>query len=169
MIPAYHSIQEEALARCLEIGLKYGEAGARSQEPHIQQTNDYLDRRIPSDLKSLRLYRQQCLYMYADIDGFVLDIQSGELTPWQEWDAGEGFCKLRVMLDEKACYVSDLEAYDELVRAVQQNAGAEALEHLAAQYWRRVIPFTGVSPLGYKRIEIMVTQDIRPHHITVLQ
>lgn len=183
---AYHSIDNDSLHHCLTAGLAYGERGARSNEGAVQRANDYLDEHTSSELRAKGLSREQCLYMYPGLGDFVLDIQTGLFAHWQEWDAGEGFRKLRVRLDPTKSYMSDLVAYDQLKSALEQNKSDE-LPELAQRYWSRIVPWSdflqsyhiansrlefvgdkAAVPPDYSRVEVMVTGDIPPSAIQAL-
>ncbi len=153
----------------------------------VEHLNSLLDELIPPALQAKKLSRQNCLYMYAGFGELVMDIKTGKLTPWHDWDAGDDFIKLRVELDPATSYISDLDAYDELKRALKRGAPDEMLEELASSYWCRVIPLPDflrcyeqnkggilylhpepAVPSDYRRIEIMVAEDIPATHIQVL-
>lgn len=172
MLTALHSIGADSLNQVLSHGLRYGEAGSRSKEPSVDQANSYLDAHRPKDLERKGVSRNSCIYMYVELHGFVLDIKDGALKHPSQWNAGEGYRKLRATIDEEVCFVSNLDAYDAFVASLTIGDEHQLVEK-AKIYWQSVVPFTDFLrkhrlPPTTPRIELMVTKTIQPSQLTLI-
>jgi hypothetical protein len=44
----------------------------------------------------------------------ILDVESGQVIPQEQWQVGEEHVKLRLVVDPGAAFISDLDLYDQL-------------------------------------------------------
>ncbi|HUS26730.1 MAG TPA: hypothetical protein VMY99_05280 [Nevskiaceae bacterium] len=184
----FHTLSPESVKAVLRDGLRYGSQGALSQDEDIAKANDYLDSVRPARVSALGLSRNKCLYMYLAMNGMVHDISHGKVLPMRQWTAAERRVVLAVEVNAAVAYLSDLEAYDALARALAAPAPQATCRRLAALYWRTVLPMPevvqyyllqedglvlrqnapGHLPPSFARVEVMVTQNVAAQAISAV-
>ncbi|WP_219420111.1 hypothetical protein [Pseudonocardia nigra] len=107
-------------------------------------------------------------------------MDSGRVIDQERWDVGADNAKLRLVIDPETTFVSDLDAYDVLLKRMEEQAGEDVLATLAWEYWQRMIRLSDVrahyrledealvtvsapshgSPRRLKRVEVLVTADV---------
>jgi hypothetical protein len=186
----FHLIQQDALAKTLRSGLKHGSKGALSHNKQVAAANSYLDNLRPASLKAKGLSRANCLYLYYARGETVHDIEDGAGRPARQWATKHAdMAALRVEVDPARAYVSDLDAFDAVLRAIAAKKSPAICQKLAEHYWQRVLVLQDFLqqyarrgndfvrtrsaptelPERYTRIEIMATQDIAPSALSVLR
>lgn len=76
---------------------------------------------------------------------------------------------LRLEIDPGHAFISDLDRYDALKKAIEKREPIDHLESLACEYWQAVRPLTKQASSSIKRPEIMITYDIPPRELIVLE
>jgi hypothetical protein len=170
MTYAYHEVDPAQLDSILQNGLMRSSTGAKTNESAIVKTDQLLDHYRPEALRSAGVSRQNNIYAYFATNNKVADIISGQLVELSDFIAKSEQAVLRLAIDPKYCYVSDLDMYDNIKLIVEaDNKNTEALRDLAARYWDSLIPFSDFEKSMIRRPEIMITYDIRPRDMTILR
>jgi hypothetical protein len=178
-----HAAPASTLEHMLATGLAYGSSGRSSQESHAQKTNALLDALRPTYAVQASLSRQDCLYAYLALDGSLLDVEAGKAVPLSEWrPAADDAAAVLLDADPTQAWVSDLDAYDALATAIEQDAPIATLHELADRYWQRLVRLDtilehytlrgttlaqketapGNMPRRFNRAEVLLTASIPP-------
>lgn len=184
-----HALDPTQLDQVLQEGLHVGEKGDYSQSNRIQETDNFLDAQCPLGLHAKGLSRSGCLYLYYAIGHQIHDIHEGRTYDIDDWLAGQTQAILAAEINISAAYISDLDSYDAVSKAITSNRKPHKQERLAKEYWRHILPLQDVTtyyqlqkkglkrhppaPIGMPRrlhrIEIMYTQNIDPEALVVLK
>jgi hypothetical protein len=73
---------------------------------------------------------------------------------------------LRITADPTKCYVSDLDLYDTVKRAMELQEQDTTLENLAEKYWQKIVSLDEFEVGMIERPEVMITYDISPENIS---
>lgn len=165
---AYHKISQHKLNDALAHGLDRTSRGAKGADESIKQADAFLDRQRPKQLVEANVSRDDNLYAYVACDDGVVDIQDGQVMSLQTFIEHDDQIALRITVDPERCYVSDLDQYDRVKRALQNNEAAD-LEELAEQYWSSLVPLDAFTIGDIKRPEIMITYNIPADAIEALE
>jgi hypothetical protein len=185
-VTVYHLTSADNLDTLQREGLRYGSQGARSREDHAAKTNKLLDGICPARLWELHVSRQGCIYAFAELEGKILDIAEGKAYPPADFPVDDGSVLLRLAIAPETAFVSDLDAYDSVARAIETDQPITALRTLADTYWQRIITLPELItcyrltedglqaidtvpaslPRHFKRVDLMLTTDIPPAAIT---
>lgn len=165
----YHRVNSNELERVLTEGIKQAVEGKTDDDSDITRTDELLDTQLPEKLRGAGVSRKHNVYLYYDANGFALDVFDGQMRQPQDIVRSEGDVILKVELQTKKCFVSNLDLYDQ-VKVALKSEPADNAELLARQYWDQVYPFVeGYKPSANERIEIMVTHDVPAEMIRVLE
>lgn len=157
---AYHEVTPGELGSVLSNGLKRTSRGAKGDDKLIIQTDAFLDKHRPHSLKEKGVSRNTNLYAYIGDGATIVDITDGREVALDRFIATGTQAVLELKLDLTRCYVSDLDTYDALKKAIGQHQGTDRLETLAASYWRKLQPLATFKIGDIRRPEIMVTYDV---------
>jgi hypothetical protein len=120
-------------------------------------------------LRNAGVSRENNLYGYFTVDNKIADIITGQLVAVSDFVAKSDQAVLRLTIDPSYCYVSDLDLYDNIRIIIEANDHDPTLPDLARSYWDNLLPFIGFEKSIINRPEIMITYDIKPPDITVMQ
>jgi hypothetical protein len=165
---AYHKISSDKLEDALTRGLDCTSRGAKGADESIKQADAFLDDHRPAKLVEANVSRNNNLYAYVASDEGVVDIQNGKVVSLQTFIEHDDQISLRITVDPQKCYVSDLDQYDRVKRALQNNEAID-LSGLAKQYWASLIPLRTFTMGAIERPEIMITYSIPPQDIEALE
>lgn len=178
-----HKAPVESLPAIVATGLRRAESTA--QTPSELWTNRWLDRWRPARLAGRGVRRGECIYCYLGVNGCVLDVDSGDLVPRDRWLVGPDAVRLCLTTTPGTAFISDLDAYDRVRSALEQDRHHPRLPGLAHRYWSRVIDLetarghyrvAGRSlvadpagparlPREMHRVEVLLTADVDPEAI----
>lgn len=162
---AYHEVSPDNVDAVLREGLKRTSRGDKGNDDAIMRTDQLLDELRPKKLKEAGWSRDDNLYAYVADGDQIIDITSGKWIPVNEYVARSEQSVLEVAVDPARCYVSDLDLYDELRTAVEQERDEADLRAIAARYFAAIQPLNSFDGAKIVRPEIMVTYDIEPHSL----
>jgi hypothetical protein len=163
----FHKTGTDSVASILQDGLRCGKQGRHSLEDHARRANEVLDELRPGALRRRGVDRHRCAYGYLWIDGRIADVDSGRFVAQDEWDVGDGYTTLQLVVDPDTAFISDLEAYDVLAKHI--DAGEDDVRALAARYWERLVALPDLCahyrladdlPARLERIEVLITADV---------
>ena len=164
----YHEIPGDTRESILRDGLKRTSRGDKGDDAAIQQADKYLDDRRPAALRENNVSRDDNIYAYLGDDRSLVDIRSGDVVPLNRHPDPDSSL-LRLSVDPALCYVSDLDRYDALKQALEAGSADDLLEAQAAAYWDALIPLASYQSGSIRRPEVMITRDIAPEDITVVE
>ena len=164
----YHEAAPESVDGILENGIQRHASGVK-RDTQIEKIDTFLDTHIPEHLQAVGLNRRDVTYAFIEHDGKIIDIATGRLVPLEEFRRGNGMRLLRLTVDTKNCYVSDLDLYDTLKRAMELDEQDSTREHLADRYWKRIVPIEEFRVGSIARPEVMITADVDPKSVEVVE
>lgn len=168
MMIVFHEIQPDALGSVLTNGLKRTSRGEKGDDPLIAKADQYLDARCTQNLKELGVSRDNNIYAYVYVDGSIIHIKNGEPVPAHEFVTKSNQSVLQLEVDVERCFVSDLDTFDALKSALNENNLSRS-EELAKSYWDKLIRLNNFEPGTIRRPEIMITYDLTPENIQRVQ
>jgi hypothetical protein len=157
----YHEIRPEALPTALAEGLVRTSQGAKSEDPAILKTNSFLDKHCPDHLRAAGLSRRNNIYGYIGSGSSIIDIQNGQKIPLQEKQRQNNLALVRLEVDPRHCWISDLDKYDAVKDAIMRNTSIQELIPLSNDYWNSLQPLKDYSA-RIRRPEVMIICDISP-------
>lgn len=157
---AYHEVNPDALEATLTNGLKRDSRGDKGDDESIIKVDKLLDENCPEDLKGQGVSRQNNLYAYVQYDDHVISIDNGEPVPIDEFVSRSQQSVLRLQIDPKRCFVSDLDTYDAVKNALKQHVNQKIINELVKSYWDKLTPLPRYTHGTFSRPEIMVTYDV---------
>ena len=163
----YHVANPDSTGSILANGLERTSRGDKGDDKKIIKTDMFLDAKCPSELKNKGLSRDDNIYAYVVTDGMVMDITDGTPVPSDKF-IEKNNRTLELEVDEKRCFVSDLDTYDSLMSAFASDANESTLNTLAKSYWDKVTPLEKYINGQFRRPEIMITYDLAPNAIRLL-
>jgi hypothetical protein len=146
MTIAYHEIKSSSLSEVLENGLKCTSRGEKGDDQHIIKTDTLLDKYCPNSLRTAGVSRDNNLYAYTAVNGKIANITDGTRVDIHDFVKNSHQTVLKLTIDPRRCFVSDLDAYDKVVDAMKGHKSAESLKRLANEYWSRLIPLPKYKP-----------------------
>jgi hypothetical protein len=163
----YHQLLRSTLHHALKKGLKCKTRGEKGDDALIKKTDDYLDANRPEHISNLRLSRNTAVYGYLGDAHSLIDIRYGTRTPITEYtNKTHQLLELHVAPD--SCFISDLDRFDAVKAAIgSKNIGT--LKRLAKDYWQSIVPFSSYLPGQFTRPEAMITRDVPPGDIAVVE
>lgn len=160
-------VNPDTLGSILSHGIKRASRGELGDEKDIIKTDHYLDFHRPQYLKAEGLSRDNNIYAYlADADK-VIDIVDGQVVSVRTFVSTSENPVVRIRIDPKRCFVSDLDTYDALKTAITNNEES-AYQKLADSYWKKVTKLARYEAGAFRRPEVMITYDIDPIAIDLL-
>ena len=132
----------------------------------IIKTDMFLDDKRPKQLEGQGISRDHNIYAYLYLNNQLIDIRTGNGIPLQDFISNSNQAVLKLEIDPQRCYVSDLDTYDSLKKAIEDGDNNAKLEQLAKSYWDKLIPLEEYRPHDILRPEIMITYDILPAQIS---
>jgi hypothetical protein len=163
----YHEVTRKDLPDILKEGIKRESKGSKTNEI-IQKTDDFLDSHVPPELAKQGVCRNNNIYAYVADDGHIIDITDGRHKSITDFARQSDGVILAIEIDPSTCYVSDLDAYDEVKQAVQNNADEHTLTAAAASYWARLVRLDQFKIDSIKRPEVMIPHDINPGSLSLV-
>lgn len=164
---AYHEADSDNLKVILKQGLKLTSRRGKGGEPSIEMTDQILDGLRTPDLLNTGVCRDDNIYAYVGDESYLVNIEDGQKANTEEFAKKSDNILLRLNLKPSRCYVSDLDAYDNLKRAVEAEESVR-LDALARHYWASLIRLDKYEAGKIKRPEIMITYDIKPEDIATV-
>jgi hypothetical protein len=164
----YHEIDPSTKDNVLNQGIKRGAEG-RKNDAGKKKVDAFLDTHMPDWAKEKQLSRHDAVYGYLVDGDKIVDITNGESVAVEQFIAKSHDALLRVMVDSDKCYVSDLDLYDTIIRAMELDEQDSTREHLADRYWERIVPLEKFELGMFARPEVIVTTDIEPRSIEVVK
>lgn len=125
-----------------------------------------LDASRPDSLAQVGVSRINNIYGYLGRGNKIIDIKDGSVVTVNERIQKSSQALLVVDVDMARCWVSDLDLYDQVKSSI--DVGAEELRELAISYWQSLVRLEHYEWRAVRRPEIMITYDIVPSSITVL-
>jgi hypothetical protein len=166
-VRVYHEVLPDALDNALSEGVKRSTHGEKS-DSLAKKTDDYLDRRRPEHLPS-EVSRANAVYGYLSDDDKLISIDDGTPVDVKVFAAQRSHVLLRMTVDLDKCFVSDLDRYDAVKEALEGGGEDAALDQLAARYWDRLTPLEKYDFGRFRRPEALITHDVAPSDITVVE
>jgi hypothetical protein len=166
-IELYHEVDPNLVEKVLQQGIRRGSEGEKT-DPQKKKIDTFLDTHAPDWIKWQRLSRADAIYAYLSDGDKIIDITDGQSVTFDKFLAKTTDTLLCLMVDSDYCFVSDLDLYDTIVRAMELDEQDSTREHLADRYWRRIIPLDKYEPGTFKRPEVMINTDIAPQDIEVV-
>jgi hypothetical protein len=159
----YHQLTNEAWELAKAKGLLRNTRGDKGQDEQIIKTDKFLDTHVPQALQNKGVSRCNTIYGYLGNKNKLIDIQSGSLQPITQIAAQKGHVLLRLEVELRHCWVSDLDLYDAVKHANEANR-----KKAAVRYWNALRPLADYKNT-MSRPEIMITIDIPPSHLQVVK
>jgi hypothetical protein len=168
MLVVYHEIKKDRLESVLERGLKRTSRGEKGDDSTTARTDKLLDEHRPDHLKQAGVSRDDNLYCYLTHNQGVVDITTGEVKAATDISESPDQQLLHIKVDASRCYVSDLDLYDQIAEAVENN-DTDRVNELAGAYWQRLTRLDEYDHArGFRRPEVMVTYNISPSLLEVV-
>lgn len=166
-VTLYHELSPETVDKVLAEGIKKDKSGTK-RNSSIEKLDTFLDTHIPDEVKTLGLSRRSVVYAFMASGDKIVDIVTGDEVAVEDYIKDNQMSLLKLKVEPEVCYVSDLDLYDTLRRAMEQDEQDSTREHLADRYWKRVIPLKDYEPGTIARPEVMIATDIEPRDIEVI-
>ncbi|ORX11905.1 hypothetical protein AWC31_35280 [Mycolicibacterium wolinskyi] len=163
----YHEIEPQTLDDVRRNGLKRKGDGEKS-DSDTKTADAYLDTHRPPETIRAQLCRDGVLYGFLPAGDGIVDIRNGAAVDIATFDRDRPQTLLRIAVDPTHCFVSDLDLYDRVKRALKTAESDDECHRLAQVYWQRVIPLLDYEPGSIRRPEAMVVADIEPADIEVV-
>lgn len=162
----YHELGSDDLKDVLRNGLKRTNRGAKGNDQAIIETDKYLDDHRPSSLKIAGLSRNNNIYAFIGNTDSIIDIKDGATVALKDYMSDRNSVLLRLTVNPKYCYVSDIEKYDEVKFLLVSGDKVQA--HKSAQdYWDTIMDFSVFRVNTIKRPEVMIVRDLLPDALSV--
>lgn len=156
----YHEVAADSFASVARSGLRQGERGQKS-DARIAAADNYLDACIPAQLRAAGVSRCDNIYAFIGDDATIIDIQDGVRRRLDDYARQHNDTRVvRLVVDARSCYVSDLDRYDAVKVALER--GDPAAPTLARDYWRTIMPLPSSLSVAkhIQRPEVMITCHI---------
>ena len=153
----FHEIKPDKREDALCRGLMQGDGGDK-RNAAINKADAFLRELQPGHLVRAGVDRQANIFCYLTHGKQVLDITTGDTRDPAAIARDHGAAMLRVEADERRCYVSDIDAYDQIKDLLIAGKIAQARQRAPA-YWQHVIPLAKYAG-QFRRPEVLVTYDI---------
>lgn len=167
-VALYHEINLSAKESVLKNGIKRGVKGEKT-DAEKKKVDVFLDTHLPDDMQKTGASRQKAVYAYLEHRGSIIDIKDGQAVPIGRFQERSRQLLLKITADSDDCYVSDLDLYDTLTRALELDEQTSTREHLAESYWRRLTPLNEFEIGEITRPEVLIFRDIPPGDIEVVR
>lgn len=146
----------------LQHGLMLNPGGDKTDDS-IRQTDAFLNNCRPPRLVKGGVDRMRNNYCYLAHGDYIIDITSGEEKPVLAFTNERPQALLQIDVNPTACYVSDLDLYDQ-VKQLLQNDDQPSAQRLAHVYWE-ALQLLGTYRGNIHRPEVMTTYDVPPSAI----
>jgi hypothetical protein len=157
----YHEVAPEAWTTVCHRGIRRADRGDKTDQV-TERADELLDERRPATIRDAGVSRRQVVYAYLSVDqDSLVDIDTGEVVTAHEYRAGRERCLVRIAADPSRCHVSDLDAYDRVVEAVQ-DGDDDAINEAVREYWSLVVPLSSYQHGQYRRPEVLLGDDVTP-------
>ncbi|OYW44142.1 hypothetical protein B7Z28_00315, partial [Candidatus Saccharibacteria bacterium 32-45-3] len=123
------------------------------------------DSHCPKELIKAGVSRDNTIYAYNVEKGLIADITDGKRRDADEFIRSSSKAVLRIKVDPQRCYVSDLDKYDGVKKAIEYRASDSEKEELACAYWGALQNLSQYSNQSIPRPEVMITYDLPPSAI----
>ncbi|MHC9291511.1 hypothetical protein ACRCUN_03545 [Mycobacterium sp. LTG2003] len=163
----YHEVEPETLDDVERNGLKRNDDGEKS-DPETKTADAYLDAHRPAAAVRAQLSRQGVVYGFLAAGNRIVDISTGADVDVATFDRDRPQILLRITVDPARCFVSDLDRYDRVQRALESGDADDECRRLACDYWQQVVALLDYEPGSIRRPEAMVVCDIEPADIEVV-
>lgn len=164
----YHEVSYDALQSILHEGLKRNDRGEKGDDQDIIETDEYLDTMQPRSLKEAGLSRSNNIYAFIGEHGSIVDITDGSVRSLKDYMSDHDSVLLKLAVEPKYCYVSDLDKYDAVKSCYANNDKLRAYDY-AHDYWNSVTPLAAFKPNTIRRPEVMIVKNLPPELISVQQ
>jgi hypothetical protein len=164
----YHEIATDSLEQVLKNGIKRAKQSDKSKESAIQKTDKFLDTHRTPAIVAAGVSRAETIYGYMATDGEAVNITNGKQISIPTLKANRSKRLVKLAVDPSRCYVSDLDLYDTIKRALELDEQDSTREHLAQQYWTKIIRLSDYEPGTIRRPEVMIAYDVLPANIKPL-
>jgi len=162
----YHKVSSESLDDTLQHGLKRALRGERGAADIIAVTDQFLDQHRPATLRTNNVSRDHAIYAYIGTDHSITSIENGQEEPLSKHLEQDGGL-LKLTVDPKDCYVSDLDQFDAVKQALEADDPTLA-EERADRYWETITPLSRYEHGTFRRPEVIITNDISPNAIAIV-
>lgn len=159
MATLFHEIDPDKQEDVLRHGLKQGDSGSK-RDAAINKTDAFLRESQPARLVGAGVDRQANIFCYLPYNELAIDITSGDARDPVAIARNHDMTMLRVNVDERHCYVSDIDLYDQIKTLLTTGKLASARQ-LAPMYWQHIVPLAEYAE-QFRRPEVLVTNDISP-------
>lgn len=166
-VGVFKELPPENVDQVLREGVRCGGSGAKTAAPE-RRADAFLDAHIPHGHREHGLGRRNVVYGYLATDGHLVDIKTGEIVPIQFFAARREHVLIRMYVDRRRCFVSDLDCYDIVKDGVESSWPQDALRRWAERYWTRVISLDDYGADRFRRPEVMVLGDVDADDITIV-
>jgi len=164
VVVLYHEVMATAWSTVSVNGLRKSDRGDKT-DPVTERADALLDEHRPATVREAGISRQQVVYAYLSVDReSLVDIDTGDVVTASDYCARREQFLLRIIADPSRCYVSDLEAYDRVVAAVQAG-DVDVIDQSAREYWSLVVPLRSYHHGQLRRPEAMIGHDVTPAQI----
>lgn len=109
--------------------------------PHATTIDLFLDEQRPKSIPVSRAESIRGRLLYNDR---LLDAKTGKLIEPTMYKLSPKTVAFSIQVDPDLAYVSDCDAYNQVVEAFERHAPQDALNSLARAYWRRLLPMPEV-------------------------
>lgn len=164
----YHELSPDAIDSVLTTGLKKTSRGEKGDDTAIKKTDAFLDDCRSQNTQNEKISRNDNIYAYMATDTHIIDITDGSHIPIEDFLKQSDRTVVRLSVNATKCFVSDIDLYDAIKDALENNIPVGSLKTLAERYWNSVTPLADYSVDMFQRPEIMITYDISPDKITVM-
>lgn len=164
-----HQAEPDSIQTIMKHGLKPNSPGGKGEDESIENTDQFLDGRIPSSLSKTGLTRNDAIYAYYCHEDTVIDITDGKAIARNDFIDQSDPILLQLSIDPRRAYVSDLDKYDLLKSEIINKESPRVLDNLANEYWRSVQRLDKYIPGRISRPEILITYNIPPQDIDRLK
>ena len=161
----YHETNPGMLESILAEGLRRTTHGEKGSDAAIIKTDHLLDANLPEELRRCGVGRDNSVYGYLTVGHNVIDIQDGALIPLSRKARDPHYVLLQMDVMPERCYVSNLDLYDTIKSAVDQNEAPHALDEIALLYWDSLVRLDSYEPGQIIRPEVMIAYDVQPECI----
>lgn len=163
----YHEVDPAEVDSILEKGLKRTSRGDKGDDKTIIKTDKLLDDARPDELRHSGVSRDDNLYAYMAVDTKIIRITDGKAVNIDEFLQESKQAVLRLEVETTRCFVSDLDRYDALKKAVETDD--ERTGELVEDYWQHLVPLHNFTAGMIRRPEVMVTYDVLPTCLEVVK
>lgn len=164
----YHEVHADTVGSILQNGMKRTSRGDKGSDKAIIKADQYLDARRSRQIKEAGVSRDDTLYAYYATEGNIVDITDGNSISLEQFVHDSKQKVVEIDVDPNRCYVSDLDTYDSLKSALEKGEKPDSVEALAKSYWLKLTLLSEYDGKTIRRPEIMITYDVEPMKLRLL-